>query len=280
MTEAAGLALDHVVIAVSDLDEGASALSRLLGRGPSWRGRHPTYGSANVLYRLDNAYLELLAPEPDSTDGGTWTAQLRSFLDERGDGLFAIALATPDIAATVAAVRARGLPVGEPTQGEGVDLISGARRRWTNARVPRQESHGTSLFFIEHHSPPEALPVASFVAPAAEAVDSVVALSFETADAAGATKLWRHAVGLPETRTDDGWRFDLTNASLLMYAGTGEAEAPHRWRRLVLGVSRVTTLADRLERDGVRFDQGEFPEGWGVRADCCGVDVLLAEAEA
>ena len=35
----------------------------LLGRGPSWHGRHPAFGTRNVLFRLANTYVELLAPD-------------------------------------------------------------------------------------------------------------------------------------------------------------------------------------------------------------------------
>jgi catechol 2,3-dioxygenase-like lactoylglutathione lyase family enzyme len=55
--------LDHVVIAVNDLDAAAATYGRLLGREPSWAGRHPEMGTANRLFRLDDVYVELLAPE-------------------------------------------------------------------------------------------------------------------------------------------------------------------------------------------------------------------------
>jgi hypothetical protein len=272
------LSLDHVVIAVTDLHTATTELSRLLGRSPSWRGRHPPYGTANVLYRLDNAYLELLAPDPGGVST-TWSAQLRRFLALRGDGLYAVALGTTEIAATLTAVRERGLSVQEPAAGEGVDLISGASRRWSNARVPQEETGGTSLFFIEHYSPREALPPAPPVADPSVAVSAVAALSIETADAAGATKLWHDQVGLPLAQTEGGWRLDFGNAALLLFAGAGEAEAPHRWQHFVLAAPRLTGLADRLERDRLPFEQGEFREGSGVRLDCCGVDFLIVEAE-
>ena len=57
------LALDHVVIAVADLETATSDYVALLGRAPSWRGSHPQYGTRNTLFRIDNTYLELLAPD-------------------------------------------------------------------------------------------------------------------------------------------------------------------------------------------------------------------------
>ena len=55
--------LDHVIILVRDLDAASKAYAALLGRRRSWRGEHPALGTANVLYRLDNTYLELLSPQ-------------------------------------------------------------------------------------------------------------------------------------------------------------------------------------------------------------------------
>ena len=56
--------LDHVVIAVHNLDAATMDYTALLGRAPSWHGSHPTYGTKNTLFRIDNTYVELLAPAP------------------------------------------------------------------------------------------------------------------------------------------------------------------------------------------------------------------------
>src|SRR3954447_4065274 len=99
-TDAPALSLDHVVIAAEDLDGAEQEMTRLLGRRPSWRGRHPLYGTANVLYRLDDAgaSLELLGVDPDATGDGAWTEFLKGHLLERGPGIFSIAMQTPDVA--------------------------------------------------------------------------------------------------------------------------------------------------------------------------------------
>ena len=54
--------IDHLILAVEDLDEATEQYSALLGRAASWRGAHPDYGTANTLFKLDNTYIELLAP--------------------------------------------------------------------------------------------------------------------------------------------------------------------------------------------------------------------------
>src|SRR5262245_25750024 len=97
--------LDHIVIAVGDLDAATEMQTRLLGRRPSWRGVHPTYGTANTLFRLDNVYVELLAPQGAGSLGGLLT----EWIELRGEGLFALAFETSDAAAAAQGFRQRGL---------------------------------------------------------------------------------------------------------------------------------------------------------------------------
>ena len=68
--------LDHVVIAVRDLDAATADYTALLGREPSWRGEHPKYGTQNTLFRIDNTYIELLALAERWGDK-RWAGELR-----------------------------------------------------------------------------------------------------------------------------------------------------------------------------------------------------------
>jgi hypothetical protein len=52
-------AVDHVILAVADLEVATAAYAALLGRAPSWRGVHPGLGTRNAIFRLDNTYVEL-----------------------------------------------------------------------------------------------------------------------------------------------------------------------------------------------------------------------------
>src|SRR2546426_567143 len=97
--------IDHVVIAVRDLDGATRDYATLFGRVPSWRGSHPTYGTRNTLFRIDNTYVELLAPGRGRS--GRWGGDLSRFLD-KGEGLFALALGSLDIDEDVRELRARG----------------------------------------------------------------------------------------------------------------------------------------------------------------------------
>ena len=90
--------LDHLVIAVRDLDVATTTYATLLGRAPSWRGDHPGAGTANALFRLGNTYVELLSPVGSGVLGDALVAQL----ERDGEGPYALAFGTPDAAACAA----------------------------------------------------------------------------------------------------------------------------------------------------------------------------------
>ena len=79
-------------------------MSRLLGRAASWRGVHPGDGTANALFRLDNGYLELIAQH---AVGGPRGKVVASVIENRGEGLVALAFGTDDISSQDMTVRSR-----------------------------------------------------------------------------------------------------------------------------------------------------------------------------
>ena len=184
--------LDHVVIAVRDLTAAAEGYAALLGRPPSWRGVHPGAGTANALFRLENTYLELLAPEGEGALG----RRVADVLAERGEGLVALAFGTDDAEACAQWLRAAGLAVSDPSEGEGRDIESGARRRWRNVLLAPESTRGLWLFAIEQLDAADALtPREPATAPAAavSALDHVVVAS---ADLEASRSLYGAGLGL------------------------------------------------------------------------------------
>lgn len=170
--------VDHVVIAVADLEAATQRYSLLLGRRPSWFGAHPTFGTRNALFRLDNTYVELLAADAAATS--VLAEMLRADLGERSERPFMIAVGMASIDTGVAALRAAGSVVSDPFTGEGIDDGSGVRRTWRNAMLAADSSRGLRLLLIEHLSSPELLPMAAPVAEAhavCSGVDHLVVFS-------------------------------------------------------------------------------------------------------
>jgi catechol 2,3-dioxygenase-like lactoylglutathione lyase family enzyme len=111
--------------------------AKLLGRAPSWRGEHPGWGTANVLFRLDNTVLELIGAS--------------------GDGPIGFALRTDDADALATALSGRGIAAAAPVAQQGRDVASGAVRHWRNVFLG-DAGRGVVVFAIEHRSSPDALP--------------------------------------------------------------------------------------------------------------------------
>ncbi len=106
--------IDHLGIAVRDLDRAEALFGALLGQAPGPRERVESEGVDVSFFRTGESRFELLAPtRPDSP--------IQAALDKRGEGLHHVCLAVDDIDAEVARLRAAGFQlVGEaPRPGAG-----------------------------------------------------------------------------------------------------------------------------------------------------------------
>ena len=100
--------IDHGVFIVRDLDAAAAAYARL-GFTVTGLGRHTGLGTGNRLVMLGEDYIELLGVlEPNE-----YNEPFRACL-ERREGLWMLALSSPDATAAAARFRAAGIPADEP----------------------------------------------------------------------------------------------------------------------------------------------------------------------
>jgi catechol 2,3-dioxygenase-like lactoylglutathione lyase family enzyme len=215
--------VDHLVVAVRDLDAAASAYSAMLGLTPSWRGAHPALATRNVIFGLANCYVELLAVEPGAPPSPLADA-LAGYLARKPEGLFAIALATDDLDRTAAHLRAAGIAPGTIADGEAV-ADDGTRRRWRSLILPRESSRGVNVIAIEHASLPamQRSPVAGAADASVRAVDHVVLFSD---DMRGALGLWRDTFGIPERWQREIKERGTLNVGLKLAGITIELVAP------------------------------------------------------
>ena len=137
--------IDHVVIAVRDLDHAQAVYSRL-GFTLTPRGVH-TLGSQNHCVMFERDYFELLAP-PRTHPAMQYYAD---FLG-RGDGLAAIALATEDANAAHAALRANGIEADAPLDfARPVALPEGTRdAAFRIVQLPVDQTPGCRTFLCQH----------------------------------------------------------------------------------------------------------------------------------
>jgi len=113
--------IDHVGIAVDDLDAAVEHYRRTLGVEPAHREVAESQGVEEVLFPVGTSFIQLVgALGPDTPVG--------RFLAKRGPGLHHVGYRVGDVAATLEKLRA-----------EGVALIDEA---------PRIGSRGTTIAFV------------------------------------------------------------------------------------------------------------------------------------
>ena len=139
--------LDHLIIAVKDLDQAEKNYKKILGTNPVWRGRHKSLGTANSIFNFKNTYLELL-----TSDGEGLGAELvKNLIQENGEGLAGIVFGVDDMLQTVQQLKQEGYQISDPAEGEGSDNETNKVRKWHNLFLPPELTRGLFSFIIQHH---------------------------------------------------------------------------------------------------------------------------------
>jgi methylmalonyl-CoA/ethylmalonyl-CoA epimerase len=113
--------IDHIGIAVDDLDGAVDLYRRTLGVEPVHRERVEDQGVEEVLLPMGTSYVQLLGALGANTPVG-------AFLEARGPGLHHVAYRVADVEAALTRLRA-----------EGMRLID---------ETPRPGSRGTTIAFV------------------------------------------------------------------------------------------------------------------------------------
>ena len=119
--------IDHVAIAVRDLEAAVAWYAEVFGATVEHREVVASDGVEEALLRVADSYIQLLTPTTDSS-------AVAKFLDKRGEGLHHIGYRVQDCAVALDAVKSAG--------GRVID------------QVPRPGSRGTTVAFVH--------PAASF----------------------------------------------------------------------------------------------------------------------
>jgi methylmalonyl-CoA epimerase len=129
------LDVDHVGIAVADLEESVERYRRTLGVEPSHRERVEDQGVEEVLFDVGTSSIQLLGALRPETPVGT-------FLAKRGPGVHHIAYRVDDVAAMLSHLR-----------DEGVRLVDEAPRRGSRdtliAFVHPKDMGGVLVEFVQ-----------------------------------------------------------------------------------------------------------------------------------
>jgi catechol 2,3-dioxygenase-like lactoylglutathione lyase family enzyme len=267
-------ALDHIAVAVRDLDRAASAFGTLLGRRADWR--EEAAGARHAWFQLENMALDIVQPEGPGESGDRARAQIEA----HGEGLWGLAFAVSDLDETRRMLGRRGCPTAEPAALLSTDA-------WRLAFVDPAASHGVSIALAER---------SRRSAPKQAGQGAVVALDHVVIN----TQSPERAVALYGARLGLDFRLDRSNpqwGSRLMFFRCGGAvveigariggevsDAPDRLSGLAWRVAEPEAAQARLAKAG--FDVSEVRSGrkpgtkvFTVRAGVPGAPTLMLSAE-
>ena len=138
--------LDHIILAVEDLQDAEKNYKNILGIEPSWRGLHKELGTSNVIFNFKNTYLELLSAEGE----GVGADLVKESIKKNGEGLAGIVLNTKDISKASKRLKDLGFLVGDVLTGEGKNKDTNDTRNWKYLFLPQELTRNLFLFLIEH----------------------------------------------------------------------------------------------------------------------------------
>ena len=138
--------IDHILVAVKDLEKAVRDYSLVFGFGPTWQGNHPSLGTKNALFPLENMYLELIAVD----DEGPLSETVNEHLKKNGESIFGLALETDNIELAKNELSASFNTDLEISDGKGVNNISKDERYWRNIFIPNKFSRGIFTLLIQH----------------------------------------------------------------------------------------------------------------------------------
>jgi len=284
--------LDHVALAVRDLDAAVEGYRRLLGVEPNWIGGDG--GARHAWFQFPNMALDVISPHGD----GAFGDRIRAHLDAHGEGVWAVAFTVGhsegDLAPFARLMARRGLRMTEPALTRSTH-DDGRRRYWLGANPHPDDTGGLQVLLIAPPRDGTHWPMSKPAGPApVTRLDHVV---IHTANPDRALAVWGAKLGLD-------LRLDRENAQwgarqLFFKAGDTviemaaslkapppgiESDAPDRFGGLAWRVADPEAAQARLAAAG--FDVSDVRTGrkpgthvFTVRDAPAGVPTLLLSAE-
>ena len=138
--------LDHLIVAVRDLNEAENNYKKLFGTSPVWSGSHKDLGTSNSLFNFENTYFELLSP----TGNGLGADLVNYYLTKNGEGLIGMVFASNDAKLVKSSLEKNGFYIEDPSIGESISSSNNQIRKWKNLFLPAELTRGIFSFVREH----------------------------------------------------------------------------------------------------------------------------------
>ena len=140
--------LDHLIIAVKNLDVAENNYQKIFGMPPVWRGEHENLGTKNSIFNFENTYCELLSANGE----GIGAELINDIINKKGEGLIGFAFGSDDIDKTSKILKEAGFNISGALNGTGISNETNKIRKWKNLFLPQELTRGIFSFIIQHLS--------------------------------------------------------------------------------------------------------------------------------
>ncbi len=238
------IGVDHIVIAVESV-ERAMETYRRLGFDAQAGGEHPRMGTYNALVPLsDGSYLELMGVRDRSKAEQYPTSRSALTALGRENRYAGFALDTNDIVADVHGIRARGLEIDDPMEGERT-RPDGQKVAWRTAHFRNPSLPFLIQDITPHHVrvplPTQGLGARAYLAEVLKRVD----------DLPDASRVWKELLGRIPPQENE---FKLERASIRLAPAKSE---PAGMRAIVLAVDDLDNNVQEMQGRGIKLTQGQ-----------------------
>ena len=246
--------LDHIILAVENLNVAEKNYKKIFGIDPVWRGEHKELGTANVIFNLENTYLELLSANGD----GLGAALVNHYLEKDGEGLIGIVFGTNDLNEVAKSIKDKGFNIGDITEGEGTNSDESEKRKWKNLFLPPELTRGLFSFIIQHTD--GNLPSSKHVIQSA--VNKLDHIVINTNDADGFIGIYKNVFGLRLAldKTIEAWNrrmlfFRFNKTTIEVIEENDDKEPSDKLWGLAWAVEDLQETYARLTKEGLELTE-------------------------
>ena len=273
--------IDHLIVAVKDLEAAENNYKKIFGNEPVWRGEHESLGTKNSIFNFNNLYFELLAANGD----GAGASLVNSTIDENGEGLAGMVFGSDNLEKTKEQLSLKGYKLSGLALGEGLDEDAGKKRTWESLFLPDEITRGLFSFAIEHKTGKLDL-LDRFQSDCVHKLDHVV---INTNDADGFIKVYEKDLGirLALDQTVEKWGgrmlfFRLNQTTIEVIARSDEAESKDSLWGLAWDVEDLEATHIRLTQLGIETSpvkEGRKPNTLvsTIKSNTCNIPTLFIQ---
>ena len=273
--------IDHLIVAVKDLEAAEDNYKKIFGHDPVWRGAHESLGTKNSIFNFNNLYFELLA----ANGKGAGASLVNSSIEENGEGLAGLVFGSDNIETTKQQLSSKGYELSALALGEGFDEDAGKKRTWESLFLPQEITRGLFSFAIEHKTGKLDL-LDRFTSDCVHKLDHVV---INTNDAEGFIRVYEKDLGirLALDQTVEKWGgrmlfFRLNQTTIEVIARPDEGLSKDSLWGLAWDVEDLEATHTRLTKLGIEASdvkEGRKPNTLvsTIKSNTCNIPTLFIQ---